>query len=119
MSRTDDQLRNALRPVDPGADFTQRVLERVANAPRDATDPPEPPVAMPRGGRAPAWLPMALAASLVFAAVGAHYWQQQAERAAGLEAREQLLEALRVTSDKLDLAYDGVNAHTETENAGA
>ena len=119
MSRADDQLHNAFRPVDPGADFTQRVLDRIAHEPADAREAAEPPVAMPRRIRSPQWLPMALAASLVFAAVGTHYWRQHSERAAGLEAREQLLEALRVTSDKLDLAYEGVNADTEAENAGA
>jgi hypothetical protein len=54
-----------------------------------------------------------LAASVAFAAIlGTHQWQVHRERQ-GLEAREQLLEALRVTGEKLDLAYQAVNREAE------
>jgi hypothetical protein len=36
--------------------------------------------------------------------------REEAERAAGLEASRELMEALRTTSQKLDLAYEAVNA---------
>jgi hypothetical protein len=55
------------------------------------------------------WVSVALAASVVFAAVlGAHQWQLRREQE-GLEARKQLLEALRLTGEKLDVAYQAVN----------
>ncbi len=56
------------------------------------------------------WLSAALAATLALAALGVHSWLERNERAAGLEAREQLMEALRITSEKLDLAHEAVNS---------
>jgi hypothetical protein len=51
------------------------------------------------------WLSMGLAASIV-AGVGWSWHVHQAnELAAELEARRQVIEALRVTNDKLDLAF--------------
>ncbi len=105
----DSKLRAALRPVEPDAGFADRVLARVRFTGRS-----------PR--RLLPWLPAALAASLGALLVGGHFWQQQRERAAGLEARQQLLEALRVTSEKLDIAYDGVRSQSrrdDEENSGA
>ncbi len=124
----EDKLRSALRPVDPGEEFSRRVLTRIAAG--DARADGEPLQAPPRGVATHPrflrprlqWWSAALAASLVLGAVGAHLWREQSERAAGLEARQQLIEALRVTSDKLDLAYQGVRSQTrrdDEENAGA
>jgi hypothetical protein len=39
---------------------------------------------------------------------------EQREQAAGLRAKQELLEALRVTSGKLDLAYQAVDKENET-----
>jgi negative regulator of sigma E activity len=94
----DEQLRRALRPVDPGEAFTARVLARIS---------PEPRNLRVRWRRA-AWIPAALAASALLAVVGLHEWQQR-QKEAGLAARTQVLEALRVTSQKLDLAYRLIN----------
>jgi negative regulator of sigma E activity len=99
-------LREALRPVDPGEDFTRRVLARLAA---------EPPTAAARGagvarfvpGRR-LWIPLALTASLVAAVVLGVQWHERRELR-GLEARRELIEALRVTNQKLDLAYRLVN----------
>jgi hypothetical protein len=44
----------------------------------------------------------------VLAVIGIHEWQAHRERE-GLEARAQLLDALRVTGEKLDIAYRTVN----------
>jgi hypothetical protein len=95
----DDELRGALRPVDPGEEFAQRVLSRIAH---DSI-----------GSRRPAraryqWLPAALAASVVLGFLISHDWRMRHEQQ-GLEARKELLEALRVTGAKLDLAYRVVN----------
>jgi hypothetical protein len=104
------QLRRALRPVDPGEDFADRVMARVQK------EPVAPPRADPRRFRN---VVFALAASLMIAAVGVHTWQLQRERR-GLEARAQLLEALRMTGEKLDVAYRGVNGESPSPpDAGA
>jgi hypothetical protein len=105
-NRNDDQaleqnLRAALRPVDPGTGFVGGVLARVA-AERSGQ------VRTFRARAALSWGSFALAASIVAALLLAH--QQQVRRTEqGLEARRQLIEALRVTGDKLDLASRMVN----------
>jgi hypothetical protein len=96
----DGRLRRALRPVDPGERFTQSVLSRIANEPEQATS------RLPAGRMR--WASVALAASIILGVLVAQQWQVRRTRA-GLEARRQLLEALHVTSDKLDIAYRAVN----------
>lgn len=87
------RLRAALRPVDPGEKFTQSVLARAQPA------PPRPVLR---------WISLAVAASvLLCVGLVTHERQSRAER--GLEARRQLLQALQMTSKKLDLAYRAVN----------
>lgn len=93
----EQQLRSALRPVDPDEGFEHRVMSRIEREPIRAR------------GRGVRWLPIALAASMAFAAaVGTQQWHARREQQ-GLEARKQLIEALRVTGEKLDLAYQAVN----------
>ena len=95
----DEELRGALRPVNPGEEFTDRVLSRIAH---DSSRSRRPARNRYR------WLPAALAASVVLASLITHDWQLRREQR-GLEARKELLEALRVTGAKLDLAYRVVN----------
>lgn len=93
----EQQLRDALRPVEPEEGFEQRVMARVAREPTRSR------------AKVTRWVSAALAASVIFAAIlGTNEWQERREQA-GLEARKQLLEALRVTGEKLDLAYQAVN----------
>jgi hypothetical protein len=99
----EEQLRQALRPVEPPADFSARVLARVA----EETVPAAPHLPWRRQRRR-LWVPVALAASLAAALTLRIEWQQRRELQ-GLQARQQLIEALRVTSQKLDLAYRIVN----------
>src|SRR5688572_5901247 len=94
-------LRSALKPVDPEEGFAERVLARVR---------------VEQARPAAVWgqtrfrgYAAALAASTVVAIVLIHSWQERQERR-GLEARQQLIEALRVTGEKLDIAYQGVNS---------
>jgi hypothetical protein len=108
----EDELRRALRPADPGDDFTRRVMAQVQA--REAAQPAARKRAAPPILR---WLPAALAASLLIAIIFQH--EQSAERIAaeraieeGLRARDQLLAALYVTSEKLDLAYQAVQNGT-------
>jgi hypothetical protein len=107
MNRDDDhdleqKLRAALRPVDPGPGFVGGLMARIA-AERPGSVRPL------RVRAAASWLTFALAASIVLALLLAH--QQQARRTEqGLAARRQLIQALRVTGDKLDLASRLVNS---------
>jgi hypothetical protein len=70
------------------------------------------PAAPLRARRSPAvasWVAFGLAASVVLSVLLAHQWQvRRLEQ--GREARRQLIEALRVTDEKLDLTYRVVNA---------
>jgi hypothetical protein len=101
----EDRLRGALRPVDPPDGFEQRLLARIER---------EPTQVQPAGRRV-RWLPAALAASTVLAvALGTHQWQARREQQ-GLEAREQLIEALRMTGEKLDIAYQAVNREAQPD----
>jgi hypothetical protein len=116
MNEVEELLRRALRPVDPPEGFAERVLGRLPprQAPATVT-----PIAIARAVRPTArpglWrrmsTPTALAASLLIAIVaGRHVAEQRAaaEQRAGLEASRELMQALRVTSRKLDLAYEAV-----------
>ena len=100
----ESRLKAALRPVAPSEQFSQRLIARVAVG--------RPARAKTRGsgmGRPLAWwLSASLAASVVLG-VGVHqHLQEQRFQQSGLEARREVLEALRMTSQKLDLAYQAV-----------
>jgi hypothetical protein len=99
----EQQLREALRPVDPDDGFDARVMSRIQIERTRAH------------GMRHRWLAAALAASIAIAAVIFHAQQSQRERE-GLEARKQLLEALRVTGEKLDIAYHAVNREPPPPN---
>jgi hypothetical protein len=115
----ENRLRRAMRPVDPPEGFAERVLRALPDKqPRPALTP----VAVLRPApRASAWqrftAPAALAASLMVAVLfGAHVGieTERQEQRDGLAASRQLMEALRVTSQKLDLAYQAVQTPPET-----
>jgi len=109
----ENQLRRALRPVDAPAGFAGRVMRALPERRAPASVVPLSIVRKP----APldAWrrlaAPAALAASLLVAVItGTHVAHRNAEREeqAGLAASRELMQALRVTSQKLDLAYEAV-----------
>ena len=96
------RLRAALRPVNPGEGFAAAVLARIAAEPAR-------PARRPRSPAVVSWLAFGLAVSVVLAVLLAHEWQvRRLEQ--GREARRQLIEALRVTDEKLNLAYRVVNS---------
>jgi len=114
----EDQLRRALRPVDAPEGFAERVLaalpeRRVASVTPIVAVPP--PVARQRHRYL---MPAALAASLLCAvfvgqkvATQLQERAQQAQRIAderGREASRELMQALRITSQKLDRAYEAM-----------
>lgn len=99
----ENELRRALRPEDPGEDFTRKVMARIGS---QAATPARP---TPLGHRIVQWFPAALAASLLVAIIVKHERIEDRTVQDGLQAREQLLLALRMTSEKLDLAYEVVH----------
>lgn len=112
----ENELRRALRPVDAPDGFTERLMRALPA--REASAPvlvpaPEVTVRTPRRF----WIPGALAASLLVAVFAGQQVAQMREerqaRAAGLAASRELMQALRLTSDKLDIAYQAVKAAPE------
>jgi hypothetical protein len=99
----ESQLRAALRPVEPPEGLSRKVLSRLEAAHGQAR-------ATSRLGarRTGWWLSAGLAASLLMA-LGLHSRvQRERETAEGLEARREVIQALRLTHQKLDLAYQTV-----------
>ena len=114
----EDDLRRAVRPVDPGPEFTARVLAAVeadAHGVRPAgADRPDAAArlaapAFRRQWARRSWMWPALAASLIGAVAGARYFEVKRETERGLEARTQLMQALRVTSEKLAVAREVID----------
>jgi hypothetical protein len=99
----ESKLRDALRPAAPSEDFDQRLLARLTATRREP--------AKRRGGfasRTTWWFSAAMAATVVVALGVQHHRAVEENREKGLEARRQVMQALRVTNDKLDLAYRAV-----------
>ena len=106
-------LRHALRPQGPGEDFAARVAARVdATEKAEKTDVPSTPVAhlafmRRRPFRSP-WLPAALAACII-AGFGIFQTRQHAADAARAnQARAQLLQALSIASDSVNIVRTAV-----------
>jgi hypothetical protein len=106
----EEDLRRAVRPVDPGPEFTARVLAAVEadshGGQSSAVADRAPALAYRRQWARRSWMWPALAASLVGAVAGARYFEVKRETERGLEARTQLMQALRVTSQKLAVARE-------------
>ena len=115
----ESQMRAALRPVAPSEEFSQKLIARVVDQPVQSTA---------RGiaarGLHPLawWLTASLAASVILAVGVQQHLEQQRLQQSGLEARREVLEALRVTSQKLNLAYEAVKSQSTAlsdEQSGA
>jgi len=124
MTDLDAELRAALRPVEPPDGFTARVMARVAARQQSANQQPQgqrpPSRRAPLRRAAPGWgaprwrLPLGLAAAVLLSLgvyVRVHLQRQQL---AGLEARRQVIEALRLTDQKFDLAFQTVREASGT-----
>ncbi len=108
MTYTDEDLKTALRRHEAPGGFTERVLARVANN----------PVAQPKLLRG-SWLSIFTPPILQWASVGVtaaaliaggiHYRNMQREHARGEAAKQQLMLALRIAGNKLQLAKAKVN----------
>jgi hypothetical protein len=106
----ESRLRAALRSVAPSDEFTQNLVARVtAHQGLEANA---------RGTRRRSpnatawWLSASIAASLLMAAGVQNHLQERRETQRGLEARREVIEALRMTSQKLNLAYEVIKSQS-------
>lgn len=109
----ENELRRALTPREPPAGFAERVLAKLPGetATRAVSRSMKP--------RTMGWLSVALAASLIAFAVVRQARVERGERQEGRLAKQQVIDALRVTGAKLDLAYRAVqNRPPPTDEAG-
>jgi hypothetical protein len=106
----EESLRAALRPVDPGEKFTAGVMARIADESTRALRAPRPYATALR------WTSVALVVSLVMGILIARELRLRHTQR-GLEARAELLEALKLTGEKLDIAYRVVNDEEHTKIA--
>jgi hypothetical protein len=108
----ESRLRAALRPTAPSEEFTQKLIARVT------ADQASEAHARGAGRRRPKasawWLSASLAASLLVAVGVQHHLQERRDTERGLEARRQVIEALRVTSQKLNLAYEVIKSESSS-----
>jgi hypothetical protein len=103
MKRLEDELRNAMRREEPPEGFVERTLAR-ASAPRQNA---WIGIFARQGVR---WA-LAGALCLVLAVAGIEFKRAQVERARGEAAKAQLMLALRITADKLQLAQEKAQQH--------
>jgi hypothetical protein len=109
----DSRLRAALRPVAPSDEFTRSLIAQVTAD--QALRAHAHGAARARKPKVSAWwLSATMAASLLIAAGIQHQLHERRETARGLEARREVIEALRVTSQKLDLAYEVIKSQSST-----
>jgi hypothetical protein len=105
----ENDLRRLLRPVDAPTGFAERVMGALPERKTASVVTLVQPPAAPRQQNY--WMPAALAASLLISVLlGQRVAVEHNERAeaAGLAASRELMQALRVTSQKLDIAYQAV-----------
>jgi hypothetical protein len=121
----DKLMREALRKGSAPPGFAARVLARLPEreAKRESEAATQGARFASRSRFAPAglqktwWISGALAASLAIA-VALHQLKERATEREGLRARTELMEALRVTSQKLDLAYQAAQEPSKTTQSG-
>ena len=92
------QLRDALRPVDPGSRFTAGVEARLAA--RTAAALPRP-----RRWALPGSLAASVAATLLVAAFTGYFVEQRREQQRVAQAQAQLIQALDITSRRLEAVH--------------
>lgn len=101
MRPLDDELRSALRRLEPPAGFVQRVLARLAAQPASRVGWRQALRSMFQMPRLP-WVAVGIATCLLLVIGIAQYqWKQRAQ---GEMAKEQLKQALHIASSKLNLA---------------
>jgi hypothetical protein len=106
----ESRMRAALRPVPPSEDFSQKLLARVMA--EEAVPPKTRRFSWASPRPAAWWFAASLAASVLLAVGVQQHLQQERLRQSGLEARREVVEALRMTSQKLNLAYEAVKSQS-------
>jgi hypothetical protein len=101
----EDDLRSALRHREPPAGFAERVIARAEG--RGAA-----PVG-PRVSYRWTWAAVALTASLTLGVGLVEYRQGRETKARGMEAKQELMQAMRITGSKLRMAQEKVRRLNE------
>ena len=107
------ELRRHLRAVDAPEGFAERLMRAIPEGEKPARVTVVSASARVRPSVRQFGMPAALAASLLVAVLfGMRFAQERArnEELRGIAASQELMQALRVTSQKLDLAYEAVNS---------
>src|SRR5438552_1229265 len=99
-----DELRDALRRVDPPAGFADRVLQRA-----HGLDTPQPAAPKPARWFTPQAKAGAIAAALVVAIGGGLWYRADERRKDGEEAKRQVLLSLSITASKLKSIESKIN----------
>jgi len=105
MNHLEDELKEALRRVEPPAGFEARILARVAARQSEGLQPRRTWLGF-LGWNSLRWA-AACTLCVALAASGVLYQREQ-QRRRGEEAKEQLMLALRITSSKLQMAQQSV-----------
>jgi hypothetical protein len=111
----ESKLRAALRPVTPSDEFTQRLVAQITA--QEAARPAARHRPLAAARRYGWWVSAGLAASLVLAIGVQRHIQENRDRESGAEARREVVEALRMTSQKLNLAYEAVKSQSPESGA--
>jgi hypothetical protein len=107
MMRTDDELRRALRRVEPPAGFAERVLRLAAGSGARAAAPRRGRMHRLLSGPTVRW---ATAAALAVAVTGGVWYRaEQHRQAQGEEMRRQVMLSLRIAGGKLQSVQARVN----------
>jgi hypothetical protein len=115
----EDELRRALRPVDPPRGFEQRVLQRTVMDAAETGATQDGAAGSPEPGRQRPWWMSAMAAAaamLVMATAGGLYYEHRLERAEAVRATNELREALSIANQKLAIVQERVNRPTARES---
>ena len=107
----DRALERAMEADDPGPAFAGRVIAAITG---DATATPRPGTASPRTARTIAWRALLpLAATVALTVAGMRWEAARAEDARARVAHEQLLQALRLTGEKLNVVHRAIERSQE------
>jgi hypothetical protein len=108
MKSMEERLRQSLQRKDPDPGFTERVLSRVRSQPEEPGNGTLRLFARPSR-----WLAAAAIVVFVLSAGAVHRQRERKLRAEGERAKAQLLQALQITSEKLNVVLKKVNATKE------
>jgi hypothetical protein len=106
----ESQMRAALRPVAPSEDFSEKLIARALS--EQSPQLKSRPHGWAGSRRSAWWLSAAVAASIILAVGVERHLREQRLMQSGLEARREVVEALRMTSQKLNLAYEVVKSQS-------